>query len=428
VGRAVNLAASLALIAGLVAALAVAQPPKPNLYLLAGTPTPDGATGFPVRLYTVAGGRLALVRQIADGLFSVANDLAGHLYVLHLGMRKLSVIHENAPGEVDVVSAPPGINPDQDFLFYYPTWGAVAGPGVSPSAVMATWTDHWTITRIYAHAPRGKPRITPGDWHLYLYYRYQGPSGGPYRQSTVPGGTIDDGRIMMPYTLAPGVGYLGPTPPFLPPQAGVVAGYRGRPRGADLVADTARFFAFDAPVPSAHLPWPRTTYVLNKATRRWSVMKVPFRAFWPRLFGDWLATTVQEPNPEGHESPGLENERAKETDAYTSRGLVREFPRVRGVYPQNVYMPGKLLLQNLDDDRKVTIDSGQQDSEVLAVRKGGLVLYRVNDEIFSAQIQGKKLGPSKLVVKGKDVPEVHWVFWSNAPAEPAPGAKPAAKR
>jgi hypothetical protein len=49
---------------------------------------------------------------------------------------------------------------------------------------------------------------------------------------------------------------------------------------------------------------------------------------------------------------------------------------------------------------------------VLDVRADGLVLYRVNDKIFSARIEGDKLGPAKLVVKGEDVPEVHWVFWS----------------
>jgi hypothetical protein len=39
-------------------------------------------------------------------------------------------------------------------------------------------------------------------------------------------------------------------------------------------------------------------------------------------------------------------------------------------------------------------------------------LYRVNDPIYSAQIEGDKLGPPTPVVKNDDVPEVHWVFWS----------------
>jgi hypothetical protein len=86
-------------------------------------------------------------------------------------------------------------------------------------------------------------------------------------------------------------------------------------------------------------------------------------------------------------------------------------------------IPGTLLLDNLEDGRRITIDTGQEDSEILTVRADGLVLYRVNDSIFSAQIEGDKLSQPTLVVKDEDVPEVHWVFWSPAAA----GALPARK-
>ncbi len=397
------------------------------MYLLAGTPTPDGIRGFPVCLYAVSSGRLALVRQVAAGLFSVANDLSGHLYVLSLGMGAISVIHENAPGETDVVPPPAGNAITPTFQFYTQTWDAVAGPGVAPGVVYADWTNHWTVTRIFGDVTPGQPRIVRGSWGLYRYLQCQGPGGGPYSFSgTQPGGTIEDEKIMAPYTLGPGVGYLGPTPPFLPPQAGVVAGYPDRPRGASVVADTARFFAIWAPLPAVVLQLPRTVYVLNKATRRWSVTRVPFQDLWPRLFGPWLATTVQEPNPKGRESPGLDNERANEVDVDTPTGVVRELPRIRGRYPEDVYMPGRLLLQNFADGRNMTIRTGQQDSEILAVRSDGLVLYRVNDGIFSAQIEGDKLSATTLVVKGEDVPEIHWAFWSNAEVEAQPTAKPVA--
>jgi hypothetical protein len=69
-------------------------------------------------------------------------------------------------------------------------------------------------------------------------------------------------------------------------------------------------------------------------------------------------------------------------------------------------------LDNLEDGSRITIDTGQEDSEILTVRDDGLVLYRVNDSIFSAQIEGDKLSKPLLVVKDEDVPEVHWVFWS----------------
>lgn len=76
-------------------------------------------------------------------------------------------------------------------------------------------------------------------------------------------------------------------------------------------------------------------------------------------------------------------------------------------------------MDNLEDGRRITIQTDQEDSEILTVRDDGLVLYRVNDSIFAAQIEGDKLGKPALVVKDEDVPEVHWVFWSPA----ATGAK-----
>ncbi|MGH9479715.1 MAG: hypothetical protein ACRD1A_10825, partial [Terriglobales bacterium] len=88
-------------------------------------------------------------------------------------------------------------------------------------------------------------------------------------------------------------------------------------------------------------------------------------------------------------------------------------PNVRGQFPNDVYMPGGLDLYNLSDDRKIVLKTGQQDSEVLDVSDSGEVFYRVNDEIFSARIEGGTLGPATLIVKGEGVPEVHWIFWSN---------------
>ena len=83
-----------------------------------------------------------------------------------------------------------------------------------------------------------------------------------------------------------------------------------------------------------------------------------------------------------------------------------------------LYIPGIFVLDNLVDGRRITLEIHQEDSEILDVRKDGLVLYRVNDEIFEAHIEGDKLSAPKLVVKGEDVPEVHWAFWSKAGTEP----------
>jgi hypothetical protein len=74
-------------------------------------------------------------------------------------------------------------------------------------------------------------------------------------------------------------------------------------------------------------------------------------------------------------------------------------------------IPGILVMQNLSDARKIRIETGQEDSEILWVGSDN-VLYRVNDTIYQAKIAGDKLQDTTVVVKDEDVPEIHWVFWS----------------
>ena len=72
-------------------------------------------------------------------------------------------------------------------------------------------------------------------------------------------------------------------------------------------------------------------------------------------------------------------------------------------------MPGVLVLQNIEDGRKIKIETGQEDSEVLWVGPN-TVLYRVNTSIYQARIVGEKLRDSSVLVKDEDVPEIHRVF------------------
>jgi hypothetical protein len=430
-GRAASLAALLALTASLVAALASAQPSKQSLYLLAGTPLQNETDSYPVTLYSAGPeGHLVTVRQIfpkSQGLFDVRDDLEGRLYVMNEWQNVLSVIHEGDPKRADTVTGNFG-------GMYENAWGVVAPPGQVPSILYPEWcNDHCWKLREVSTSPNASPPTVQGQWGLYRWFRYRGAPVTPRADSiVVPGGKIVDGHVALPATeWGRGEAILGPVPALLPPSVGLrkdvtedASGtYIVTVRLVGIVADTARFFAFAA-FPSDSKLWPVPVYFLDRSTGRWKVIDLPFVRLWPRLFGSWLATTVEEPNPSGQASPGLENERSLPPYSYRTSDL----PQVRGMYGTKTYMPGKLLLQNLVDGRKITINTGQQDSEVLGVRSDGLVLYRVNDEIFSAQIEGDKLSAPTLVVKGEDVPEVHWAFWSNAPAEPARGGKPAAGR
>lgn len=107
----------------------------------------------------------------------------------------------------------------------------------------------------------------------------------------------------------------------------------------------------------------------------------------------------------GIEGRGIANE--QKTPMYSAPSEVRAAYDRRF---QNIQIPGKLAIWNLGDGRKLTLRTGQEDSEVLAIAKGGEMLYRVNDAIYSARIEGDRIGEAALVVRAPAVTNIHWVF------------------
>ena len=76
----------------------------------------------------------------------------------------------------------------------------------------------------------------------------------------------------------------------------------------------------------------------------------------------------------------------------------------------DLVIPGILELDNIQDGRRITFKTNQEDSESLLVTAAGVVLYRVNDSIFQTYIEGSALVNTTTIVKDMDVPEVHWAF------------------
>jgi hypothetical protein len=160
---------------------------------------------------------------------------------------------------------------------------------------------------------------------------------------------------------------------------------------------------------------PLQVLLLDKTTNTWRTLVLPTTVtslINPaiRIFGDWLVTTTMEwrPGPAGRGSgsPGMENERVElPTDAR---------PSVRDEYSNqfiDLYIPGKLIIHNLADNKKLILDTGQEDSEIIAIAPKGEMLYRVNDTIYSAKIVGGQINGTIPIVKDIDVPEIHWAFW-----------------
>lgn len=439
--------------AALAAVNGGAQPSR-YLYLLAGTPIQNAPDlKYPVTLYAVnPKGELETVRQIfskSQSLTDVRDDMEGRLYVVTDDFGALSIIHERDPERNDAVK--PEFSGAVTGGVTQSAWGIIAPRGQGSSAVFPEMImkevgttpqgyksygfGGWKIHLIAGNS-RVTPRISEGQWNLYRWFRYNGSPVAPVSEIIRPAGNIVNSQIVVPISGAPppgeqivkgklvsapvvqrAIGTFGPIPPDLPASVGMQIettsdawGTVTYPiRTVAIVADMPRFFAFSGHSTDSK-QWPVPVYVLDRATRHWKVVDCPFVGLWPRVFGSWIATTDEEPNPTGRPSPGLENERNLPPYA----NVTGNFPQVRGMYGTKTYIPGKLVLENLVDGRKVTIDTGQQDSEVLDLGEDGSVLYRVNNEVFSVRIAADKIGPATLVVKGEDVPEVHWVFWSEA--------------
>jgi hypothetical protein len=379
--------------------------------LLAGTPTANAIGGCPVRLYTIdSTQKLRLVREVVSGdctgghpsqpgLWDIRDDMDDKIYVVypHTTPTTVSIIHKERPATNDVVV----FNP-QSYVVANSEFGVAAGDGHESYLLSLLLEDlptgfHDALVSVAGDKPEKKPRLGENDWSLYKSFRYHGAPGGPIAAAFCTLGFIKDNHVRI--QVSQGVGPdLDDIPPF------PLEGCSG---ALYIVVATARYFAFAPPPPVQDL------YVHDRKLNSWRDLKSASTVPYARsIFGSWLATIVEIWGSRGEEpNPGAENERDRASPL---------LPNVRAIYPvfaaqSRTYIPGTLLLDNLEDGRRITLNTGQEDSEILTVRDDGLVLYRVNDSIFAAQIEGDKLGKPSLVVKDEDVPEVHWVFWSHSP-------------
>jgi hypothetical protein len=407
-----------------------------TLFLLAGTCfLNDTSDTFPASLYTVSPRHtLRPYRTVvsgSEGTTNILDDTQGQIYVLFPSdltfpaATKVSVIHERHPQEGDLV----GFNPDATALWRYgvaTAQGSGSGSHVllplfqePPSTVkghaafMQYIARATTLVAIAGDAPASGPRVTRNSWALYRDLTYSGSPGGPGAYPA-PEAEVEGGNLVMRYGGTSTIVDRAP-----PPLAQAASDTEVR-----IAAANRRFVAtwvFRTSDRSA----PATVYAHDRRLNTWKEIKSVGSIPACRIFGSWLATTVrdyvglQSDGQYRDTNPGHEDE---------SNHFVKDLlPDVRDQFyfmESGLHIPGTIILDNLVDGRRITLDTHEEDSEILAVREDGLVLYRVNDEIFSAQIEGDKLSAPTLVVKGEDVPEVHWAFWSNAPAEPATTGKP----
>jgi hypothetical protein len=158
-------------------------------------------------------------------------------------------------------------------------------------------------------------------------------------------------------------------------------------------------------------------FIHDRTKGAWKELQIPGGTSRMRLFGTWLAVIQQWPR----HAPGLPGPPWDPLHLYPDPGRAKErgigsanLPDVRLAYSSGVArdskIPGILELDNIQDGRRITLKTNQEDSEILLVTAQGVVIYRVNATIFQAHIQGSALVHRTTIARDTDVPEVHWAF------------------
>lgn len=386
----------------------------PQLYLLAGTPTEHIDKTYPAVLYRAGPDqKLKTVREVVpttDGLHSVhawgsvifiayPHTIPAAVGIVHTGDPSLRDNLVFNPEAYDALSNPGG-------FFVSDTRIAVTlARGLYPNALFPLSTNFadpskGRLANVSSNITLAGQRVKPDGWEEYAALRSEGSAGGPDLPAGLLGSTVgnDLGIVVSGHTtiVAPLPPDLRDTPAFTP--IWIVAS------SADYLVVRRNFTVEE--LASGKLGDSIQVFLLDRNSGNWRTLRIEGTSSRSRLAGNWLATIVARWNANQLPSPGRDNERGVERD---------HFPNVRDLYAQFAgkknLTPGILVLQNLADGRKIRIETGQEDSEILRV-EGDVILYRVNDTIYQARIDGSQLKDTTVTVKDEDVPEVHWAFWS----------------
>lgn len=380
----------------------------------------DAVKSYPASLFTVTDDRkLRLVRQFfkaGEHFSDFANDLHGTLYLA--GRGGIYVVHRNDPQHTVYV---PVRQFDDAFC-----WGAVYGGGTQAGVQYCPGRNVAFVAA--AQSDKNGAHEQPGSWAAFKHLQFRGQNGGPY-QIGPPAAEIDGRNLAMPYGAAPRM-VLAQLPaaeeaaPNLRRRVSILASTEqylviwiqpatfGAPVGAPSGVPSGSVGVGAVTLPPHQAPVP--VLVLNRQTHRWRTLELPTAVSAStkvpvRLFGDWMVTTLMSWSPPvggtGSAGTGIANEQTTPMSSASSdihAAYIRRF--------QHLEIPGKIAIWNLADRRKLTLHTGQEDSEVLGLAKDGEMLYRVNDAIYSAKIDGNKIGEPALVVKAPQVTNIHWVF------------------
>ncbi len=155
----------------------------------------------------------------------------------------------------------------------------------------------------------------------------------------------------------------------------------------------------------------------------WKSVSPPFPTVFVRSFRYWLAFPAAEPAP-GTEipiGPSTVRRAAGGVQAGDESKRLHAMVSFRTSANDLLLMSGHsrsgaLYVYNVKTGAHFLIETREADSEVLLVDDASII-YRINDQIKQAPINGGAVGPSTILAIGDAVSGVHWAF--RGPQKPA---------
>jgi hypothetical protein len=391
--------------------------PTQQLYLLAATPIDIGSRGgYPATLYSVQAGKLKIAREVLSGSEGAASVTAwGNMifltHPLYRGDPKaVSIIHTNDPMRPDDVVFSPEARSMENlngFTVIKPLVAISEDETGAIDVILPIETGNSlqrgaapTFVAVAGELNAAASRVKQNAWAEYVRLRRDGDAGGPFSVQNFPGVLSGDSLV-----LPPVVGHtviLDHLPPSVLAAAEATALHQ-----FVIIAARQQYLILQCHYSGQEFTSGKVgrsvdMFVHDRLRDRWETIQIEGNLSRSRLFGSWVATVVEMVNAQQKPRPGTGNERSVEKP-----GL----PSVSALYASVTgWRPGVLVLENIEDGRKIRIETDEEDSEVLSVQ-GDEVFYRVNDAIYQARIAGNELQKPSVLVKEEDVPEIHWVFW-----------------
>jgi hypothetical protein len=396
------------LVCSLIASAQNARETAPlQLYLFSATPTEHTDKTYPAILYRVSVDRkLKAVREVvsqAEGV-RLVQAWTDAIFVDSppVPATFVSIIHTNDPLRQDRVKFnPQGLNLNNSATVIAQTQLASSSQLLP---LLAGFSDpahlRGNLVSVPSNLSELGSRLKIDTWDEYASLRHQGSQGGPALVAGLIGSISGQNLAMSVYGHSIVIDGLPPELRATGREIVPVIACASQQYLVLLVQRTREEMS------SPNLGDFRELFVHDRTQDRWKILRTDGNSSGFRLFSQWLTTIVGMWNPDHKPSPGRENERNSSTDRLPN--VQQEYATFSGRWN---WKPGILVLQNLADGRKIRIETGQEDSEVLVIQEDA-VLYRVNDTIYQAKIAGDQLKDPTIVVKDEDVPEIHWVFWS----------------